>query len=244
MDNLRQSPNPFWQHLCKPPRPRIVRPVKYDPAFYRGNAFYFENVSNLVVRGITIRNPVTYAFQMCCVSHFLVENVTFDFTTENPIKGNMDGIHLDGFCSHGRIAHLRGTCWDDMVAINANDGICAAKEGPITDVEIEDLYAENCHSAVRLLSTGALVERISIRGVRGTYWQYAIGFTHYFPHRPQKGVFRDITIRDVRIAKVAAPKEGYPWPERTARTPLFFYDSSISLHNVSIDDFEILPPPQ
>ena len=239
MDNLRQSPNPGWRHLCKPPLPRLPKRTHYDPSFYRGNAFYFENVSNLVVRGITIRNPVTYAFQMCRVSHFRVENVTFDFTTENPIKGNMDGIHLDGCCHHGRIAHLQGACWDDMVAINANDGFCAAAEGPITDVEIEDIQAEGSHSAVRMLSTGAPVERISIRNVRGTYWQYAIGFTHYFRDRPQKGIFRDIAIRDVKVAKVPAPPD-YPWCESAARTPLFFYDKDIAISGLSFDGFEIL----
>ena len=241
MDNLRQSPNPSWRHLCKPPLPRLPHVKAYDPARYRGNAFYFENVSNLVVRGITIRNPVTYSFQMCRVSHFLVERVTFDFTTENPIKGNMDGIHLDGGCHHGRIAHLRGPCWDDMVAINANDGSCAAYEGPITDVEIEDLQSEGCHSAVRLLSTGAPVERISIRNIRGTYWQYAIGFTHFFRDRPQTGLFRDISISDVRVAKVPAPDD-YPWRESAAKTPLFFYDANISISNLSVDGMEIENP--
>ena len=126
-----------------------------------------------------------------------------------------------------------------MVAINVNDGICAAAEGPITDVEIEDIQAEGSHSAVRLLSTGAPVERISIRNVRGTYWQYAIGFTHYFRDRKQQGLFRDIAIRDVKVAKVPAPLD-YPWRESAAKTPLFFYDKSISISGLSIDGFEIL----
>lgn len=239
MDNLRQSPNPSWRHLCKPPLPKLPRPTSYDPARYRGNAFYFENVSNLVVRGITIRNPVTYAFQMCRVSHFLIENVTFDFTTENPIKGNMDGIHLDGCCHHGRIAHLRGPCWDDMVAINANDGFCAAKEGSITDVEIEDIDAQGCHSAVRLLSTGAPVERITIRNVSGRFYAYAIGFTHFFRDRPQQGTFKDIVIEHVRVGKGKVP-EGFPWPKSLEAFPILFYDTNVRITGLKMDDIQLL----
>ena len=110
MDNLKQSPNPGWQHLATPPRPKLKLDMDYDPTFYRGNAFYFENVTDFRFARAVIRNPVTYAFQLCRVSDFTVEHVRFDFTTENPIKGNMDGIHLDGGCRRGRIAHLRGTC--------------------------------------------------------------------------------------------------------------------------------------
>ena len=50
---------------------------------------------------------------------------------------NMDGVHLDGWCHHGKISNLRGTCFDDMVALNANDGQCAQEEGDITDIDID-----------------------------------------------------------------------------------------------------------
>ena len=102
MDNVNQAPNPSWRHYCKPPLPRIELPKTYDSSFYRGVAIYFENVSNLVVKSVTIRNPVTYALQLCKASHFTIEDITFDFVTENPIKGNMDGVHLDGGCRRAR----------------------------------------------------------------------------------------------------------------------------------------------
>ena len=239
MDNLRQSPNPGWRHLCKPPLPRLKFPAKYDPAFYRGNAFYFENVKNFSVKGITIRNPVTYAFQMCRVSYFTVDGVTFDFTTENPIKGNMDGIHLDGGCHHGRILNLEGTCWDDSVAINANDGHCAAFEGPITDILIDGVHAELGHSAVRLLSTGAPVERITIRNVSGRFYAYAIGFTHFFRDRPQQGLFSDITIEHVKVGKGKVP-EGFPWPAVLEAFPVLMYDSNIKIDRLMLDDITLM----
>ena len=60
-----------------------------------------------------------------------------------------------------------------------------------------------------------------------------------FRDRPQQGLFRDISICDVKVAKVPAPSD-YPWCESAAKTPLFFYDKNISISGLSIDGFEIL----
>ena len=240
MDNLRQSPNPYWRQLCKPPLPKTVFPPKFDPAFYRGNAFYFENVAGFSVKGITIRNPVTYGFQMCRVSDFTVSDITFDYTACNPIKGNMDGIHLDGGCHHGRILNLRGNCWDDSVALNANDGRCAAYQGPITDILVDGVHAECGHSAVRMLSTGAPVERITIRNVSGRFYAYAIGFTHFFGDRPQQGVFSDVTIEHVKVGKGKVPGD-FPWPDALKAFPVLFYDANIRVDGLKLDDVELWP---
>ena len=237
MDNLNQAPNPYWQHFCRPPLPRIERPTSYDPNFYRGVAIYFENVSNLVVKGITIRNPVTYALQLCKVSHFKVEDISFDFTTDNPIKGNMDGVHLDGGCHHGRIANVRGTCWDDMVAINANDGSCAACQSAITDIEIDGVETDYSHSAVRLLSAPDPVERIRIRNVRGHFFKYAIGLTHYFPGRP-KGSFKDISLENICVGHAPQPPDMWPM----GRSPILFFDKEVVIDGLKLDGFETLNP--
>ena len=237
MDNVNQAPNPGWQHLCKPPRPRATLPKTFDPGFYRGVAIYFENVSNLVVKGMTIRNPVTYAFQLCRAQHFTVDGITLDYTTENPIKGNMDGIHLDGGCHHGRIANVRGTCWDDMVAINANDVFCSACQGAITDIDIDGIESEYSHSAVRLLSAPDPVERIRIRNVRGHFFKYGIGITHYFPGKP-RGVFRDITLDEIRVGTAPQPPDMWPM----GRSDTLFLDRSVKIEGLSIGSFETLPP--
>jgi len=90
--------------------------------------------------------------------------------------------------------------------VNANDGVCAAYQGDITDIDIEGVYADYCHSAVRLLSNGTNVKRITIRNVHGNFYTYAVGFTHYFPKRP-RGVFDDIVVENVFAAKVFSPEE-------------------------------------
>jgi len=238
MDNVSQAPNPGWRHRCKPPLPSLKLPTAYDPSFYRGVAMYFENVTNLVVRGITVRNPVTYAFQLCRVSHFTIDGVTLDYTTENPIKGNMDGVHLDGGCRFGRIANVRGTCWDDMVALNANDVFCSACQGPISDIEIDGVESDYSHSAVRLLSAADTIERIRIRNVRGHFFQYALGFTHYLPGKP-KGLIRDVTVEGVQVGKAPVPPD-IDWIAHAS--PIIFYDENVTIDGLKISGLEILPP--
>ena len=240
MVNIVQSPNSMLHAYANPPLPPDDRPG-YVPERFFGNAFFFVNVRDFKFRNLTVRNPVTYACQLAKVSDFLVENVVFDYTTENPAKGNMDGIHLDGCCHNGVIRNLRGTCWDDTVALNANDGKCAIHQGPISDVEIDGIFAEYGHSAVRMLSTGAPVERIKIRNVRGSFFAYGIGFTHYFPDRRSVGVFRDVDVSDVRMYKAEPPMDP-PLPLAHHRgTPLLFYDENIRVEGLKISNLEIAP---
>lgn len=235
-DNTNQGPNFMLRHIADPPLPEIPAGMPYDPEFYRGEAMYFENVSNMVVNGITIRNPATYSIQFCKLSYFIINDVEFDFTTWNPCKANMDGIHLDGLCHHGKISNVRGTCFDDMVALNANDGRCAAYQGAISDIDIDGIYCEYCHSAVRLLSTGAELKRVTIRNVHGNFYRYGIGLTHFFANRPTRGVFEDIVIADCFCAKADQPTgEGLPW--KLDPLPLIFCDERIDIGKLSITNF-------
>lgn len=179
---------------------------KFKRDYYLGVVFRFDRVQDLNIRGLTIMNPLTYSVQLTRTSFFTVEDITFDFRTWNPERLNMDGIHLDGGCHHGRIANLRGTAFDDMVALNANDGRCSACADDITDIDIDGIYAGYSHSAVRLLSNGERVERITIRNVFGQFYVYAVGFTHYFPGRP-RGRFNDIVVENVFAGKSLSPDE-------------------------------------
>jgi len=205
MANLDQAPNPQQYRRLTPPRPSPM-PKHHENGFFFGMAMRFSHVADMTVKGVTVRNPTSYGMAFCRTSYFLVEDVTFDYTTWNPIALNLDGVHLDGWCHHGRIANLRGTCYDDLVALNANDGQCAQEEGDITDVDIDGVYADYCHSAVRLLSTSAQMKRVTIRNVHGNFYTYAVGLTHFFDNRKTRGVFDDISISDVFTGKVYSPE--------------------------------------
>ena len=200
-DNVRQTGN--FQQL---PGGRAHAPKSFDPDFFIGMAMRFNHVEEMRVSGVTVRNPVSYGIAFGHAAYVVVEDVAFDYNAWNPIPLNMDGVHFDGCCHHLRIANLRGTCFDDMVALNANDGLCSPEEGPIHDVDIDGLHCEYCHSAVRMLSAGAPLGRVTVRNVHGHFYCYTVGLTHYFPQKP-RGRFDDIVVEDVFAAKANVPVE-------------------------------------
>ena len=200
-DNVSQTGN--FQQL---PGGRDRAPKSFAPDFFIGMAMRFNHVEEMRVSGVTIRNPVSYGIAFGHAAYVVVEDVAFDYASWNPIPLNMDGVHFDGCCHHLRVANLRGTCFDDMVALNANDGICSPEEGPIHDVDIDGLYCAYCHSAVRMLSAGAPLGRVTVRNVHGHFYCYTVGLTHYFPQKP-RGRFDDIVIDDVFSAKALVPPE-------------------------------------
>ena len=207
MDNLNQRGN-FMQD------PELAKsaPTKFDPDFFFGMSMRFCHVERLTVRGVTVRNPVNYGIEFGHVSYVTADDVTFDYRQGNPTLLNMDGLHFDGFCHHLRITNLRGTCYDDMIALNANDGTCSPEEGPISDVDIDGLYCDYCHSAVRLLSADAPVSRVTIRNVHGNFYVSAVWLTHHFWNRPAPGRFDDIVISDIFAAKAIPPPDvDGPW---------------------------------
>lgn len=207
MDNQNQRGN-FMQD------PELAKsaPTKFDPDFFFGMSMRFCHVERLTVRGVTVRNPVNYGIEFGHVSYVTADDVTFDYRQGNPTLLNMDGLHFDGFCHHLRITNLRGTCYDDMIALNANDGTCSPEEGPISDVDIDGLYCDYCHSAVRLLSADAPVSRVTIRNVHGNFYVSAVWLTHHFWNRPAPGRFDDIVISDIFAAKAIPPPDvDGPW---------------------------------
>ena len=207
MDNRNQRGN-FMQD------PELAKsaPKKFDPDFFFGMSMRFCHVERLTVCGVTVRNPVNYGIEFGHVSYVTADDITFDYRQGNPKLLNMDGLHFDGFCHHLRITNVRGTCYDDMIALNANDGMCSPEEGPISDVDIDGLYCDYCHSAVRLLSADAPISRVTIRNVHGNFYVSAVWLTHHFRDRPAPGRFDDIVISDVFAAKAIPPPDvDCPW---------------------------------
>ena len=226
MNSLGQGPNPWHDPGLKEKIPK-----RHDPDFFIGIALRFNNVDDMSVRGLTIRNPVLYGLAFCQASNVTVDDIAFDYRVWRTKPLNLDGIHLDGCCRHFRITNLRGTCYDDMVALNANDEICAPTEGSISDVDIDGLYCDYGHSAVRLLSAGSDVRRVTVRNVHGRFYCYTIGLTHYFPDNP-RGRFDDIVISDVFASKAIAP-DGIDCAYRR-EMPLIQIEGPVDVGNLSV----------
>lgn len=183
-NNLNQKENPIWTR-------------KFYGGDYQGYGMFFYNVKNFRISNLTLKDPVNYAVDIANASHFTVENITFDFNDGNPIASNMDGIHIDGNCHFGVIRNLRGACYDDLVALNAHEGL----SGDITNIQIDGIFAKGCHSAVRLLTVVNKIENVSISNVYGTYYQYCIGFTKHYRKPESTGYFSGITLDNIHASK-------------------------------------------
>ena len=214
-NNMEQNPNPLR--------------AGFTPAGYTGIGFLFYNVKNLRISSLTLKNPTNFAVTLDTVSYFTIDHIIFDFNLGNPCAINMDGIHLNGNCHFGVIKDLKGACYDDLVALNAHEG----SKGPITNIQIDGLHAEVCHSAVRMLTVSDIVENIHISNVYGTYYQYCIGITKYYKGETT-GYFDGITLDNIYASK--ASRDGiYPWP-KTYVFPLIYMQEEIYAKNVKISE--------
>ena len=183
LNNLEQKPNPLLTDI-------------FDPKEYNGFIFLFYNVKNLRLSSLTLKDPVTFAVTLDTISYFTIDNIIFDFNYGNPLATNMDGIHMDGNCHFGNITNLKGACYDDLIALNADEGT----GGSISNIKISGIYAEDCHSAVRMLSAGSPVTNIHISDVYGTYFQYCIGLTKYY-QSGKTGYYDAITLDNIYASK-------------------------------------------
>jgi len=214
-NNLEQSANPLYTRI-------------YENG-YSGFGMLFYNVKGLTLRQMTLKDPVNFAITFDRVSYFTVEDIDFDFNYGNPYAINMDGVHLNGNCHFGLIRNLKGTCYDDTVALNADEGSC----GPITNIEICGIWAENNHSAVRLLSCEESVENIHVHDIYGTYYQYCVGLTKYYSG-DTAGRFSNITIDNIYASK--AERLNIYQKDNTYVYPIIYLENEINITDVTISD--------
>ena len=213
-NNMGQKPNP-------------LQSKDYSIHGFTGFGMLFYNVRDLRVADMTLKDPTNFAVTLDRVSYFTTENLTFDFNDGNPYSINMDGVHLCGNCHFGVIRNLKGTCYDDLVALNADEG----SAGPITNMLVDGIFAEDCHSAVRLLAVRELIEKIRITNVYGTYYQYCIGITKFYKFE-RTGGFDAITIDHVYASKAPRPPR---WPfSKGSGYPIIYVQGDEYVKNLSI----------
>ncbi len=214
-NNKGQTENPIWTH-------------HYDEKKYNGYGMMFYNVKNFRLSNMTMKDPVNFAAVLDTASYFTVENIDFDFNYGNPTAVNMDGIHLDGCCHYGVLRNLKGTCYDDLVALNAEEG----HHGDITNITIDGIYAENCHSAVRLLTVVDKIENIHITNVHGTYYQYCIGVSKFHPG-PADGHYDGLHFDKIYASK--AERLPVYMKFNSYVFPIIWVESQLKVKNMRID---------
>lgn len=222
LNNLEQSPNPIWA--------RIKR-LKCEPYSYSGFIFLFYNVRNLRISSLTLKDTSTFAMVLDKVSYYTVDNITFDFNYGNPFAACMDGIHICGNCHFGEITNLKGACYDDLVAINGDEG----SSGPITNLKVSGIYAEDCHSAVRFLSFKSPMEKIHISDIYGSFYQYCISFSKYYSESPYPGLYDAITIDNV-YARKAKLLPVYNKSANQPAYPLIEVQTGVKIKHLKISD--------
>ncbi len=220
-----------------------------QPGAYTGVLTCFFNVKRLTLRDLQLSNPVSYYTRFSRVSNFLVEHIRFR-TME--LRPNQDGIHLGGECQDGIIRHIdgrgTGTPGDDVVALNADDANQRAQNlgkvnGFIRRIHIHDLYAEDCHTFVRILSAPSPISQIEIENVHGGCQVCALNldaargclvpvFDEQDPRYANGiGTISDIRIRDLRIHKSSA-KADKPLLDILTRMRNFTVEDLIRDHRI------------
>jgi hypothetical protein len=144
-----------------------------DGDAYTGTLINMKNVTGLELLDMRLKDSTAYFTRLTRVSRFRIERIEFQITH---LTRNQDGIHCAGHCTDGDIHHISAhgttTTGDDLVALNADDALLrsellGAEAGPISNLRISDLSADDCHSFVRMASIWAEISNIDIRNVRG-----------------------------------------------------------------------------
>ncbi len=206
----------------------------YDPARYLGVLMRFNRVKRLTLRGLTLKDPVTFSTQLGNLEDFTIEDISFD---HNLKRTNMDGIHVHGSSRHGRITNLKGATNDDLVALNADDaGIFEMSRGPIEDVAVDGLWAKDGYTAVRLLSAGSPLRRIRLANIFGSYRYNVVSFTNHKVHPGTESTFEDISIHGLFCGKSGIGMKLDPSQPGNPNLSLIWVDAPAVVHGLTISD--------
>jgi hypothetical protein len=134
----------------------------------------------LRLENLVVANSVTYFVRMSGLENFEINDISF---VSDCYGKNQDGLHFGGRVKNGTVKNIRalstGQTNDDLIALNADDSIVRVENRDlyrdyIENVTFENLFAENCHTIIRILSIDAPIQNIHIKNVYGGYRCYAI----------------------------------------------------------------------
>ena len=160
--------------------PEHVKPDLFDKNGYSGALLNFVNVDGLALHDMVLANSVTYYTRICKVHNFTIENI--DFVSDR-FGANQDGLHFGGDVKYGRVKNIRALSYgqtnDDMIALNADDSIERVENldlccDTIEDITFENIYTENCHTIIRMLSITAEIKNIRFKNIYGGFRCYAV----------------------------------------------------------------------
>lgn len=155
--------------------PENRKPDLFDKEGYSGALLNFVNVEHLTLKNMVMMNSVTFYARLCKVHFFNIENIDFGCDT---FGANQDGLHIGGDVKHGTVKSIRAISYgqtnDDMIALNADDSIERVENldlcrGSIEDITFENIFCENCHTIIRMLSVTAKIKNIRFKNIFGGF---------------------------------------------------------------------------
>ena len=225
-------------------------PLKYDRPneTNRPENIHFRECENIIVKGITLRNPGSWNQQYDQCRNLLIE----DQTVDSKSYWNNDGVDIVD-CSDVVIRNCTMDAADDVFCFKSHsvDGVCenvtvencygrssanGIKFGTMTrgkfrhfrfrNIVLRDTY----RSAITIASVdGATVEDIEIDGLRATHTGNPL-FLRFAERREGKGTpcLKDIVIRNVEVeVPLDKPDAGYSYEGPVEDLPRNISPSSI-----------------
>ncbi|MBQ8751725.1 MAG: endopolygalacturonase [Clostridia bacterium] len=236
--------------------PENAKSDLFDENGYSGVLLNFVNVEGLTLRDMVLANSVTYYVRLCRVHRFAIENI--DFVCDR-FGANQDGLHFGGDVRHGTVKNIRALSYgqtnDDMVALNADDCIERVENrdlcrNVIEDITFENIYTENCHTIIRMLSVTAPIRHIRFKNVYGGFRCYAVNAdgarycrTPLFKEEEYPagiGPIEDIVCENFTCRPIVEPPSGFGGTPAVPGTAMALESQ---MDGVVFTDFRYLCPP-
>ena len=184
-----------------------------NPNTYHGTLMRFQNVKNLSITNLTIKDPQWFGIHLGAVENFTVKDIIFDYRN----KGG-DCLHISGRSSNGYVQNLKdpfGAHDDTFVAIMSTDSPqFNITQGEIHHIVVDGLFTEDGGTysntntfrgaGVDFLDTGDGIHDITVSNIigkaayAGCQFMYSGTFTTYAPSNIYNIQFNniDITVPD------------------------------------------------
>lgn len=226
----------------------------FEPGAWSGAMLNFVGVKNLTLRNLTLLNSVTFYVRMARVDGFLIERITMG---ARQLAFNQDGLHFGGECRNGIVRDVEATDGetnDDLIALNADDSLERLENrglvrGPIENIEISDIRAENCYTFARLASVTSPIRNIRFRNISCGCRMYAVNMdgarycrTPLFKEdeMPEgSGLIENVSFENFHVHATAVSRSGgEPLPLICAETKC----RNFTIRNFSRDDAQDVRP--
>lgn len=202
---------------------------KFHPDAWSGVTLNFRKVKNLRLHDMTLANSVTFNARFCEVDDFDIRRIKI---VSPVVKNNQVGLHFGGFTFNGVVdgveAVTKGQTNDDLIALSADDLLTRHENrgtvnGPITNVVVRNVRAEDCHCLVRLQRAYNHIRDVTIENCEAGCRYSAVngddarkwianggasGGTAEGSLPPSTGALENVLVRNVRCWATA--RNGFP----------------------------------